>query len=169
MKIIGYYQLKNYHKFLRKDTIIIIHYVVLVLRGGVDTEEKMINYIKFAQELGYYNVLFQTLHQEENFENNNTSHIQTIDSSEISNTLRYLDILGFNISKPIYSTSGYELHIAKKEENSMNISFKEYKNPKEIEHKWYQSAKRCFDLSMAPNGEIYESWDQQQQPIKIKK
>lgn len=34
---------------------------------------------------------------------------------------------------------------------NMNLSFKEYKVPQYIEQQWYQSPKRCFDLSMAPN------------------
>ncbi|MCI8347720.1 MAG: hypothetical protein HFJ12_07250 [Bacilli bacterium] len=117
--------------------------------------------------MGYHNVLFQTLHQEENFENT-LDQIETIDDNEIPSMLAYLDMVGFTISKPIFSTSGYELHLAHNLKKNINISFKEYKDPKEISKKWNLSPKRCFDLSMAPNGYIYESWDQQQQPIKIK-
>ncbi len=136
-------------------------------KGGIDTKDKMIDYIKFAQELGYHDVLFQTLHQEENFENT-IGQVETIDEEEITSMLAYLDMVGFTISKPIYSTSGYELHLAHSLDKNINISMKEYKDPKEILKKWHVSPKRCFDLSMAPNGDIYESWDQQQQPIKIK-
>lgn len=138
-------------------------------KGGIDSKDKMIEYLKFAKDIGFSNVLFQTLHQEENFGNSSIGKIETIDGTVISSTLGYLERVGFHISKPIYSTSGYELHLASHAKIDLNISFKEYGNPEYIEQKWHQSTKRCFDLSMAPNGDIYESWNQQQKPVKIKR
>lgn len=135
-------------------------------KGGVDSRSKMLNYIKFAAELGYQHILFQTLHQEDKFYNG-MEQAQTIDQNVIRDTLAILERNSFQISKPIYSTSEYELHIATL--NNLKIHFKEYKNPKYIDQQWHQSSKRCFDLSMAPNGDIYESWNQQQKPIKVKK
>lgn len=137
--------------------------------GGVDSKEKMLEYLSFAQDLGFRNVLFQTLHQEDNF-NSKDRIPKTIDKNVIPNTLSYLERIGFMVSNPIYSTSSYELHIASSlsYHQILNISFKEYKDSLEIVSRWNTACKRCFDMSMAPNGDVYETWDQQKDPIKIK-
>lgn len=135
-------------------------------KGGVDSVFKILSYIKFAQELDYNNILFQTLDQEDNF-SKEIGQVDTIDEDVFKTVLSSLELDSFKISKPIYSTSRYELHSAILD--NLKIHFKEYKNPKYIEQQWYQSPKRCFDLSMAPNGDVYETWSQQKGPIKLKK
>lgn len=132
--------------------------------GGVDDTHKILEYIAFAQELGYENIIFQTLHKEDKFNVKNNSSLK---DDFFLDTFKYLSKIGYRISGPVYSNSSYEMYKANFQR--MSITFKEYKDPLVIYNKWNSATKRCFDLSMAPDGNIYNTWDQDRSPIKIKR
>lgn len=64
----------------------------------------------------------------------------------------------FSKSVPIIGTAGYRVITYEKFFSGV-ISFKEYITNAEYEKCWPYAIKRTFDLSINPNGEIYENWN----------
>jgi organic radical activating enzyme len=149
---------KNLHKSHRMKNNKILCCTCVI--GGIDSKTKILDYIKFAKEIGFNEVLFQTLDQDSLFLNNYDIGIKTINEQEIIKAFNYLERNGYNISNPIYSSSGYELYLLTNPTINMDISFKIYKKQEEIKTSWQTASKRCFDLSMDPSGEIYEDWQE---------
>lgn len=138
-------------QIIRKDKHIMC---CTCFKGGVDTVGKMLNYVKYVENIGFSHILFQNLHQED--EHNIVINVDEIIMLETISKLREQ---GFVVSYPIISNSNYVLYILKKEK--FEISFKMYKKREEILDLWSKSPKRCFDLSIDPSGNLYETWNQQ--------
>lgn len=135
-------------------------------KDGLDTVEKIEEYIEFARECSISNVLFQTLHKDLN-SSNLLENILPIDDEIFDEMIIKLSERGYKISMPIYSTGDYKLIVAKK--NEQTISFKKYITKEELENEWYQACKRTFDLSMDPSGNLYENWHQSSGKAIVKK
>lgn len=126
-------------------------------KGSIDSKSKIIEYIKFAKDIGYKRIIFETLQQGEYFNNEDFIGIRSVEEKVFKEVLEHLGFLGFSISGPIYSSYDYEFMVAKMD--SMEIYFKEYREPIEIAKKFTYSPKRCFDLLMMPNGNILKNYN----------
>lgn len=130
-------------------------------KEGIATVRDVIDYIKFAQSCGVKNVLIQNLH--EDLENDNTLQLDDDVFDEVISTLIHQ---GFKISDiPIYSTGDYKLVMLDSPNRKIKITIKKYL-PYDIALKeWNRAAKRTFDLSMTPNGDVYKNWHQKNELI----
>lgn len=132
---------------------------------GLDTVEKIEDYISFAYDCGINRILFQTLHRD--LDNSNfMESVLPIDDGIFDEVIMNLKAQKYKIGVPIYSTGNYKLIIADNDEKS--ISFKKYITNEELEREWPQACKRTFDLSMDPSGNLYENWHQSLGKVLIK-
>lgn len=138
------------------------------VNGGTDTPDKIINYIV---KYKYHNVMFCNLMNDASVNMDITyNNDMGVDSSIFDETISYLRKQGYDYHYEIVSTAGYILYILKnKYNNGKNIVFKKYISKKELDEKWPTAIKRTFDLSIAPNGSIYENWSQLEQKTKKKR
>ena len=133
---------------------------------GIDTVEKMVDYICFAKECEIKNILFQTLHKDLN-DSIVKDVVLPIEEEIFDEIIFKLREQGYKIGMPIYSTGDYKMIIAKNGRHT--ISFKKYITKEELEREWYQSCKRTFDLSMDPSGNVYQNWHQSSGKVLLKK
>ncbi len=130
--------------------------VATCFKGGLDHVSDLEQYIELSDYVGS-NVLFQTLH--EDLKDGEPS-VQ-IDDGIFDEVITHLKEQGYKVGEvPIYSTGDYKLIIVKSKNEEKTISFKKYITKEELEKEWYRASKRTFDLSMAPNGDVYENWHQ---------
>lgn len=132
---------------------------------GLDSVEKIEDYIVFSKECGVSSVLLQTLHKDLK-DINETREVLPIEDEIFDEVIIKLKEQGYKMSLPIYSTGDYKLIIARK--NNHTISFKKYITPEELEREWYQACKRTFDLSMDPSGNVYQNWHQSSGKVLLK-
>lgn len=124
-------------------------------KNGLDSVQKLEEYIELSDYVKA-SVLFQTLHEDLSELPKNQ-----IDTNIFNEVINHLKGQYFMVSElPIYSTGNYKLIIAKRLDGEKTIAFKQYITKEELENNWYKASKRTFDLSMAPNGDIYENWNQ---------
>ena len=136
------------------------------IKGGMDSVNKLLEYIKFADEYDIENILFTNLQDDASIsvvQNNNT--FLNIDPNVFNDTIRILKNNGWIQEKyPIISNSGYELITLKTNslfsKNRMTVRFKRYVSKKELDMLWQTAIKRTFDLSLSPNGILYDDWSE---------
>jgi len=131
---------------------------------GLDTVDKLEDYIVYSDELNIDSVMFQTLHKDLN--SDIEMPVLSIEEEVFDEMIIKLKEQGYKISIPIYSTADYKLITAKKGDKT--ISFKRYISKEELEKEWYFACKRSFDLSMDPSGNVYENWHQSSGKVLIK-
>lgn len=136
-------------------------------KGGLDSFEKVIDYIRYAKEIGCKKVLIQDLQRELSLGNNFIDNHLTIDSNILPKVRQHLKDNGYKEKYPIYATGGYVSYILEK--NDFSISLQSYINQNELDENWIKSIKRAFDLSIDPSGNLYENWNQKQGKVKIKR
>lgn len=138
-------------------------------KGALDSKQKIIDYIKYAANTGCQSILFSDLIvMEDELLKTKENYNFNIESSVFDEVISYLQKKGYEKSIPIYGTGGYMLTMLKK--GDMNISFKHYISKRELEENWSKAIKRTFDLSIDPNGNLYENWHQTSGLVKnIKK
>lgn len=137
-------------------------------KGGLDTKEKLIDYIEYATWIGCKNILFSDLIvMEEELLQTKDNYTFNIDKDLFNDVIKELKKHRFEKNIPIYGTGGYELIILKK--GDVTISFKHYISKKELEEKWPKAIKRTFDLSIDPKGNLFENWHQTSEPVSTKK
>ena len=88
-----------------------------------------------------------------------------IDENLFFKVREYLKINGFKEKYPIYATGGYVSYILRNKEG-FQVAIQKYITKEELEEKWISSIKRAFDLSISPNGELYEDWGQTTGKVK---
>ncbi len=135
------------------------------IRDGMDTVEKIIEYIQFAYGCGTTDIVFTNLHDDSSISlpyYNRKNLSLNIDNSVFEEVIKILKNNGLVETKyPIISSSGYELRTLKRKlGRTLNISFKRYVSKNELEILWVNAVKRTFDLSMSPNGTIYDTWSE---------
>lgn len=144
------------------------------INGATDSADKIIEYIKKAEYYNIKNVMFSNLHNNASIkisENNIKNSSISIDSSVFDDAIKLIKSQGYISSYPIVSSGGYELTILKHKYYSdrTDVSFKRYLSKEELDLLWPKAIKRTFDLSMAPDGTIYENWSETGQKVKILK
>ena len=132
--------------------------VCTCINGGMDTSEKILRYIDNYNYEGI-NMLFSNLQEDASLTTNNDCNNQLqIDSHIFDEVIKCLQIQGYQYTYPVISSSGYELYTLKRSGSDSVISFKKYINKNDLKEKWETAVKRTFDLSMTPDGSIYENW-----------
>lgn len=131
--------------------------------GGLDTKEKLLEYIEFAEKLGAGRVLLSNLHLDSSSGDLVSFNDINIATNLFKDTMAYLESRGFSKSIPIYSTGGYSSTVL--EHGNFKVVFKEYISKKDIELEWNRASKRTFDLSIDPNGRLFDNWHQQSDEV----
>lgn len=133
--------------------------------GGLDTYEKILEYIDYAKSIGCKKVLIQDLQKSISLGNNDIiNNDLCIDDNIFSKVIEFLLANGFKAKYPIYATGGYVSHILTKD--GFSISVQKYINEEELEQNWIKAVKRAFDLSIDPSGNLYNNWGQKSGIIK---
>lgn len=134
-------------------------------KGGLDNELKIINYINFCEQIGCKNILISDLQKDMSL-GKNISRIGSINirKNVFPRVISFLEQIGFKKSLPIYATGGYTSTVLKKD--GITIAFKHYISMKELELGWKTAYKRTFDLSIDPEGNLYENWHQKSESVK---
>jgi MoaA/NifB/PqqE/SkfB family radical SAM enzyme len=162
--ILSQLQLFNIYNSAKRD----ITLCATCFEGGLDSYDKILDYIKWAGDLDYRKVLLSSLHKNHSLGNENINYNNiNIDDRIFDDVINYL--LGCNYERtiPIYSTGGYELIMVTN--GFKTISFKRYIDKETFKRIWPTALKRTFDLSMNPAGEIFNNWHQSSGKIHIKK
>ncbi len=136
-------------------------------KGGLDSFDKIIEYIKYAREIGCKKVLIQDLQRELSLGNNYINNDICIDAVILPRVREYLKSIGYKEKYPIYATGGYVSYVLEKD--GFSISLQKYITQSELDENWVKSIKRAFDLSVDPSGNLYENWNQKDGRVKIKK
>ena len=135
------------------------------VKGGVDTPEKIIEYI---DRYDYLDIMFCNLMDDASV----NMEISQNDGMKISDdifdeAMNFLKKQGYDYGHEIISTGGYALYVLKRKYNgNVKIIFKKYLTKEQLDEKWPRAMKRTFDLSMAPDGSIYDNWSQSGQKVK---
>ena len=135
-------------------------------RGGLDSFDKIINYINFSRNVGCKKVLLQDLQKEISLGNNIIQNNNLCINQNIFSMVReYLKINGYREKYPIYATGGYVSYILTNKEG-FSVTLQSYINQQELDREWIKSIKRTFDLSIDPSGNLYENWNQKTGLVK---
>lgn len=137
-------------------------------KGGLDSFEKIIDYIKYANDIGCKKVLIQDLQRELSLGNNIKDNNLCIDSDILPKVKEYLKINGYKEKYPVYATGGYVSYILKNKDG-FQVTIQIYITKKELDMNWPKSIKRAFDLSIDPSGNLYGNWNQKEGAVKILK
>ncbi len=138
------------------------------IKGALDSHDKIIQYIKWAQSLGFSRVMFSDLHKDSSMgEITPYDDNLTIDKSVFESAMQTIQKAGFVRKIPIYSTGGYTSTVLTN--GKFSIVFKSYITKKELEENWPSALKRTFDLSIAPNGDLYQNWSQTSGKVLLRK
>lgn len=134
-------------------------------KGGMDSLNKIIEYLNFARNNYVENVLLCNLQEDTSVQKtDNLNESLNIDDTLFDKAIEYLKRQNFKIEYPIISTGGYILYILKRD--GFTVTFKKYLKKDEFMRLWKTSIKRTFDFSMAPNGDIYSNWSETGEKVK---
>lgn len=154
IKTIGIEDIRRFSRAFRYSPVTL---VATCFQGGLDTVESLERYIELSDDLQIDSVLFQSLHEDLSEEK---VICRQIDDMVFDEVIAHLREQGYYVGEnPIYSTGDYKLIIVKSP-NGKTIAFKQYITKEELEREWPRASKRTFDLSMAPNGDVYQNWHQ---------
>ncbi len=136
--------------------------VATCFKGGIDSVDAMERYIELANYLQINSILFQSMHEDLEGEfGEMQKRAEQIDEMVFDEIIARLREQNYFVSElPIYSTGDYKLIIVKSSDESKTYSFKKYISREELEREWPRATKRTFDLSIAPNGDIFQNWHQ---------
>ena len=108
-KIMSTLELKDFIKRTENTTL-----AATCFKGGLDTEEKIIEYINYAIQLGCKSILISDLMvMEDSLLDNKENYNINIDSNVFGDVINYLVSNDFEKSIPIYATGGYILTMLK--------------------------------------------------------
>ena len=129
------------------------------VKNGLDSSEKIMEYISTAFKFGVKSVLISTLHRDASYGSFGINYGDLYVSPNIFCEVKQeLLLQGYSKKPQICSTGGYLLDIFTS--SNYSVAFKEYIDKKDEEKLWFEKCKRTFDFSMSPNGDIFENWRQ---------
>lgn len=128
------------------------------VKGGLDSTEKIIEYIAKSFELKTSNVIISTLQLDASMGNNATIGYKDLYVSPkvFDDVFTVLLEQGFEQKRTICSTGGYILKRFVKRKYS--VSFKIYISKEAFPKSWESCLKKTFDFTMTPNGDVYQDW-----------
>ncbi len=131
-------------------------------KGGLDTPIKILEYIDFAKVIGCKKVLIQNLQRDSSLGLLTGAGTDlNIDDSALAEVIAFLQAEKFKQKKyPIYASGGYVTYVFKDRESDFSISIQKYITKEDLSQNWPIAVKRAFDLSIAPDGKLYENWHQ---------
>lgn len=128
------------------------------VKGGLDSSQKVMEYIAMSFECGVKEILISTLHENASLGKKGLDYEDLyVDSNIFNDVFSMLLAQGFERKRTICSTGGYILKRFVKD-YSYTVSFKIYISKEEFPHYWKNCVKRTFDFTMTPNGDIYQDW-----------
>lgn len=129
------------------------------IKGGIDSLDKIVDYINYAFNMWINNLLFCNLQDTASVENTtNLDRSLSIDENIFIETIEFLKHQNYTFKYPIISTGGYKLYILKK--GSQTISFKQYISKEDLLNLWPAAIKRTYDFSLSPDGNLYSDWSE---------
>lgn len=138
-------------------------------KGGLDSFAKIIDYINYAKQIGCKKVLIQDLQRQMSLGSNlRTDNNIYIDEDIFPRVVEFLKSSGYRQKYPIYATGGYVSYIFT-DKDDFSIALQKYITKEELDKEWPKAMKRAFDLSIAPDGSLYENWSQTSGLVKMKK
>lgn len=137
-------------------------------KGGLDSYDKIMEYIKISKKIGIKKVLIQNLQKnlalgQKDFNYNGLY----IDDNLFDEIIAKFNHSNFHKRYPICSTSGYLTYIFK-DDDGFQVAIQKYIDEKELEKYWLTAIKRVYDLSIDPLGNLYETWGQGENKVNIK-
>lgn len=140
------------------------------INGGIDSVDKIIGYLQEADLCGIRNIVFSNLHDDASVSTFDSSYKNlNVKKGLFDEAIALLKLQGFDYNYPVISSGGYKMYMLKNNLSRLRIAFKQYLSKEELENLWPSAVKRTFDLSMAPDGSIYENWAQDGHRAKILK
>ena len=130
---------------------------------------KILEYIDFAREIGCTKVLIQNLQKNSSLGTLDTCNENLhIDDAVLSEVIQFLKGENFKQKRyPIYASGGYVTYIFKDTESDFSISIQKYITKDDLSQNWPKAVKRAFDLSISPDGKLFENWHQNYGEIDI--
>lgn len=135
----------------------LIDFTPVCVKGGLDSSQKIIEYIAMSFEYGIKKILISTLHE------NASLGVKGIDYEDLYVSPNIFDDVfsmllaqGFERKRTICSTGGYILKRFVK--NHHAVSFKIYISKEQFPEYWKNCVKRTFDFTMTPSGDVYQDW-----------
>ena len=128
------------------------------IKGGLDTAEKICEYIEEFLQGKIKNIIISNLHSDASLGEKKMDYVDMcIDPKIFDEVQQKLLKQGFEEKELICSTGGYILKRYQKE--NYTVSFKIYLSKEELEKYWKNAFKRTFDFTMTPSGELYQDWN----------
>ena len=128
------------------------------IKGGLDTAEKICEYIEEFLQGKIKNIIISNLHSDASLGEKKMDYVDMcIDPKIFDKVQQKLLKQGFEEKELICSTGGYILKRYQKE--NYTVSFKIYLSKEELEKYWKNAFKRTFDFTMTPSGELYQDWN----------
>lgn len=136
-------------------------------KGGLDSAKKIVEYVDYCQQLGCRNILISDLHRNASVGNRSFKLDNLyIDDNVFPKAMeRLFEMRGYSKKTPIYSTGGYVSTVLE-DVSGRTVAFKHYISSEELEREWPRAIKRTFDLSIDPEGNLYENWHQTSGKVK---
>lgn len=138
---------------------------------GPDTlcsPEKIEEYVKGVSDLGINKMLLCNLMKDAS-----SSIIEqpedVFNDEAFDEIFSRLKSLGYKEGKTIVSTGGYFLTIFKQNYGGSVVVLKRYITKKELAKTFPYAEYQTYDLSMNPQGEIFQSWHQENEPVKVER
>ena len=131
----------------------------LCQKGGINTIEGVIEYIKWAESLGIANVLFS------NFQDEVTPDTARVNLSSapdlLDKAMQELRQGGFVGDDTIIFSAGYKLttfHGSINSSREMKVSFREFIPEDQLREEWKHARRRTYNFSAMPNGDMFADW-----------
>lgn len=128
------------------------------IKGGLDSSQKIVEYIAMSFECGIKEILISTLHRDASMGKKGIDYENLyVDPNILNDVFSTLLAQGFERKRTICSTGGYILKRFVKDFYYI-VSFKIYISKEQFPKYWKNCVKRTFDFTMTPNGDVYQDW-----------
>ena len=128
------------------------------VKGGLDTSQKIIEYIAKSFEYGVEHLLISTLQKDASIGNRHIDYEDLYVSPDVFDDVFFMLLSqGFKQKETVCSTGGYILKRFQKSYDC-TVSFKIYISKQEFPMYWSDCVKRTFDFTMTPYGDVYQDW-----------
>lgn len=163
----------NKKKILSMDDLSQLYDLTLTctcINGSIDSVDKIIEYLQEAESYSIRNIVFSNLHDDASVNTFDSSYKNlNVKNDLFDEAINILKLQGFDYNYPVISSGGYKMYMLKNNLSRLRVAFKQYISKEELANLWLNAVKRTFDLSMAPDGTIYDNWAQDENKTKVLK